>query len=107
MEAEHAASQALMEGMALAEESAKAKAHFLANISHEIRTPMNAILGMTHLTLKTALSSTQREYLERIHTAGQHLLGLINNVLDLSKIEAGKLELEHKPFHLEDVLVRL
>ena len=73
-------------------------------MSHEIRTPMNAILGMVDLLRDTMLTPTQHDYVERCSKAGEHLLGLINAVLDLSKIEAEHLELEHIPFDLEDLL---
>jgi signal transduction histidine kinase/DNA-binding response OmpR family regulator/HPt (histidine-containing phosphotransfer) domain-containing protein len=87
-----------------AEAATQAKSDFLANMSHEIRTPMNAIIGMTHLALKTGLSPKQADYLNKIKAAAQALLGIINEILDTSKIEAGKLDLEKIDFRLEEVL---
>jgi len=78
----------------------QAKSDFLANMSHEIRTPMNTIIGMAHLSMLTDLNEKQRDYLQKIHYAGQHLLGLLNDILDLSKIEAGKLNIEHIDFDI-------
>ncbi|TAN53019.1 MAG: response regulator, partial [Methylococcaceae bacterium] len=89
---------------AKAEEATNTKSMFLANMSHEIRTPMNAVIGMSHLALKMALEPKQRDYVQKIHTAGISLLGIINDILDFSKIEAGKMEIEHIPFWLDEVL---
>jgi PAS domain S-box-containing protein len=81
-----------------------AKSEFLANMSHEIRTPLNAILGLNYLLLRDGPTPAQIERLDKIGIAGHHLLALINDILDLSKIEAGRLELEHGNFHLSALL---
>ncbi|HZK76721.1 MAG TPA: ATP-binding protein [Candidatus Kapabacteria bacterium] len=86
-----------------AEASERLEHQFLANMSHEIRTPMNAVLGMTMLLLETPLSTKQREYLEAIESSADNLLVVINDILDLSKLQAGKMELERIPFRLQDV----
>ena len=87
-----------------AEAASRAKSVFLANMSHEIRTPLNAVLGMTHLLRRSGMAPGQAEWLDKIDGAGRHLLSVINDVLDLSKIEAGKLALVESDFALHSVL---
>ena len=102
-----ARSHALSEALTEAEQASKAKTAFLSNMSHEIRTPMNAIIGYTNLTKKEDISPTAREYLDKIETSSQHLLALINDILEMSRIENGRVELEFNPADLCAMLVEM
>ena len=84
----------------MAERSLKIKERFLANMSHEIRTPMNGIIGMIDLLASTSLDLEQSEYVKTINKSSQTLLNILNDILDLSKIEAGKMDLRQQPLHL-------
>ncbi|MGA7595975.1 MAG: response regulator [Gallionella sp.] len=87
-----------------AETANQIKDEFLANMSHEIRTPMNAIIGLSHLCLQTAMTTKQQDYLKKINGSAKSLLRILNDILDISKIEAGKMEIEQVTFELEEVM---
>ncbi|MDT8445664.1 MAG: ATP-binding protein [bacterium] len=95
---------AMFEAKETAEQASRTKSEFLANMSHEIRTPMNAILGFTEILGSLVLDPKQREYLSSIQSSGKSLMSLINDILDLSKVEAGKLVLEYAPLDLRALL---
>lgn len=102
-----AAARAAMAARMAAEEANRTKSRFLANMSHEIRTPMNSVIGMTRLALETTLDAKQRGYLEKVVSSAQWLLTIIDDILDLSKIEADKLSLERIPFHIDLLMAEL
>ena len=94
----------LLKAKEMAEEATRVKSEFLANMSHEIRTPMNGVLGMLDLLSETSLSPIQLDWVKTAHSSGQALLEIINDILDLTKLEADKLEVEHVDFNLVDLV---
>jgi signal transduction histidine kinase len=98
------AEQEIQKARELSESSMKVREIFLANMSHEIRTPMNAILGFTRLLYETKLSDEQQRFIDAIHFSGENLLVIINDILDLSKIQSGKMLIEHCEFNLRELL---
>jgi PAS domain S-box-containing protein len=99
--------EALSVALNQAQEASRTKSAFVSNVSHEIRTPMNAIIGMSNLALELELEPKARNYVGKVQRAAENLLGIINNILDFSRVEAGKLTLEMIPFRLDEVMENL
>jgi len=90
-----------------AEAASRAKSNFLATVSHELRTPMNAIIGFAHLIVASGLDARQKEWMGKIHASGQHLLGIINDILDISSLEEGRMAVRAVPFDLQETMVSI
>ncbi|MCK5832139.1 PAS domain S-box protein [bacterium] len=101
------AEKEMVEAKRIAEKANKAKTQFLANMSHEIRTPLNGLLGMTEITLRSQLNAEQRENIRLAYKSGKDLLKIVNNILDLSKIEAGEMRLAEEEFSLRETVLSL
>jgi signal transduction histidine kinase/DNA-binding response OmpR family regulator len=99
--------QEVMKAREMAEQASRAKSEFLANISHEVRTPLNALMGLTRLLMESPLNAEQKSWLDLMDSSAEALLGLLNDVLDLSRIEAGKLDIESVRFALKESLEEL
>ncbi|SEA72101.1 PAS domain-containing protein [Rubrimonas cliftonensis] len=99
--------EALEEALRRAEQASVAKSRFLANMSHEIRTPLNGVIGMADVLARTALGADQQRMLDAIRESGDQLLSVINDILDVSKIEAGRMEIEETAFHIEELAQKL
>jgi signal transduction histidine kinase/DNA-binding response OmpR family regulator len=99
--------QEVMKAREMAEQASRAKSEFLANISHEVRTPLNALMGLTRLLMESPLNTEQKSWLDLMDSSAEALLGLLNDVLDLSRIEAGKLDIESVRFAIKDSLEEL
>jgi PAS domain S-box-containing protein len=98
------AQRKLEAALSAAQAAFETRTRFLANMSHEIRTPINAVLGFSHLCLNLELPARARDYIDKIHSAASSLLGIVNDILDISKIEAGKLEIESISFSMDELL---
>ncbi len=99
------AEEEMSEALQLAQQATRLKSEFLANMSHELRTPMNGVLGMADVLLTTALTEEQKEYAEIIHRSASSLMSLLSEILDLSRIEAGKIKLESVPFDIRQMVM--
>lgn len=104
MTARKKADEDMQQARELAADAARMKAHFMGSISHEIRTPMNAIIGLSHVMLKTSLTPRQRDLMQKVESSGQHLMAVIDGILDFSRVEAGKLNIERSSFELENLM---
>ncbi len=104
---EQEAHQKIIQAKEIAETALRAKSDFLANMSHEIRTPMNAIIGLNHMMTKTDLTMVQKDYVHKMKISSQHLLGVINDILEFSKIEANRLKIENIDFNLAQIFTNL